>query len=209
MAKRFRSGWLAALRQVWPVFLIILAVFILGLAAGGVGLQRMQAEQTLLLNQELELFFQQYSLVEIDTGQVLRGVLYRDAGQVLIMYVLGLTVIGIPALLGIIFLRGFALGFTVMYLTREQSTPGIALTIAAILPQNVLMVPALLLAGVASLSFALVLARRFNDSRVLVWPNFVVYSGLMALVLLCMAVAGLVEVYLTPLLFKYYTNYLL
>ncbi|MDD4169933.1 MAG: stage II sporulation protein M [Desulfotomaculaceae bacterium] len=209
MANTFRSFLLAILRQKWPVCLIILAVFVLGQATGCAGVGRMQADQAQQLNLELDLLFQQAGVFEVDTPQAIRSVLYEDVILILFMYLSGLTVIGIPVLLAIIFMRGFALGFTIMYLAREQSTQGIILTLAAILPQNILMVPALLIAGVASLSFALLLARRFNNSKVLVWPKFVVYSGLMVLVLFCMVGAGLVEVYLAPLLFKLAVNYML
>lgn len=209
MANMFRSICFVTLRRKWPACLTVLAVFVLGQAAGCVGVEKMQADQVQQLNLELDHFFQQAGMFEIDALQAIRSVLYNDAILILLIYLLGLTVIGIPVLLAIIFIRGFALGFTIMYLAREQSTQGIILTLAAILPQNILMVPALLIAGVASLSFALLLVRRFNNSKVLVWPKFVVYSGLMVLALLCTVGAGVVEVYLTPLLFKLATNYVL
>ncbi|MDD3654243.1 MAG: stage II sporulation protein M [Desulfotomaculaceae bacterium] len=209
MASTFRSIWFETLRQKWPVFLIVITVFILGHVAGCTGVDKMQPEQIQQLNLELDSFFQQACMLEIDTPRAIRDVLYSNVTLILLIYLLGLTVIGIPVLLIIIFIRGFALGFTVMYLAREQSTQGIILTLAAIFPQNILLVPALLIAGMASLSFALLLIRRFNNSKVLVWPKFVIYSWLMFLVLFCMAGAGVIEVYLTPLLVKFAANYAL
>jgi stage II sporulation protein M len=61
---------------------------------------------------------------------------------------------------------------------------------------------------VASLSFALLLARRFYNSKVQVWPSFVVYSSLMLVIMACAAGAGLVEVYFTPFLVKTAANYM-
>ncbi|OPY59027.1 MAG: Stage II sporulation protein M [Pelotomaculum sp. PtaU1.Bin035] len=209
MAKMFRSFWLAFLRQKWPVCLIILSVFALGLAAGFSGVHKLQNDQTQELNLTLEHFLQQAGLLEIEASKAMKGIFYNNIFLVLAVYLLGLTVIGIPIMLAIIFMRGFALGFAIEFLTREKSVQGIILTLAAIFPQNAIMVPALLIAGMASLSFALLLAKRFNNSKISVWPGFVIYSGLMVLILVCFAGAGLVEVYLTPLLVKITVNYVL
>lgn len=207
MGNGFRGFWANSLRRNWPAYLIVLAVFTLGLAAGSFGVQKLQADQAQELSLYLDRFLQQAGMIEVDSAKALRDVLLNDIILFLAVYLLGLTVIGIPVMLGIIFTRGFVLGFTICFLTRDKSVQGVILTCAAILPQNIFLVPALLVGGVASLSFALLLARRFYNSKVLIWPSFVVYSALMFLVTACSAGAGLVEVYLTPILVRLAANY--
>lgn len=208
MLKRFWGIWAASLRHNWPVYLVILVVFILGFTAGVYGVQRLQSDQARELGSYLDSFLQQAGAIEVDSVKALRDVLYNDIIIILAIYLLGLTVIGIPAILGIIFTRGFVLGFTIYFLAREKSIQGIILAFAAVLPQNIFLIPALLMGGVASLSFALLLARRFYNSKVLVWPSFVVYSSLMLMVMACSAGAGLIEVYFTPFLVKLAANYM-
>lgn len=207
MANWFRGFWANSLRQNWPAYLIVLVIFALGLAAGSLGVQKLRVDQAQELSLYLDRFVQKAGVLDVDAGKALKDVLYNDIMIILAVYLLGLTVIGIPVMLGIIFTRGFVLGFTIGFLTREKSVQGVILTCAAILPQNIFLVPALLMGGVASLSFALLLARRFYNSKVLIWPSFVVYSALMLLVMACSAGAGLVEVYLTPILVKLAANY--
>lgn len=202
MAKRFRELWAQSLRHNWPAYFFILGIFGLGLAAGTLAVQTIGAGQYQELTAFLDGFLQQAGVIEVDSAQVLRSTLYNDILLVLAVYLLGLTVIGIPVVLGIVFVRGFILGFTVKFLTGAKSIQGLALACAAILPKNIILLPALLLAGVASLSFSLLLARRFFNSKVQVWPSFVVYSGLMLLITGLAAGAGLVEVYLTPVLLR-------
>ncbi|NLI12377.1 stage II sporulation protein M [Pelotomaculum propionicicum] len=208
MFKQLGEGLAASLRQNWPVYLTILLVFAMGIAAGVYGVQKMQSEQVLALGGYLDNFLRQAGALEMDPAKALRDVLYNDLVVILAVYLLGLTVIGIPVILGIIFTRGFVLGFTIYFLAKEKSIQGIVLAVAAVLPQNILLIPALLMGGVASLSFALLLARRFNNSKVLVWSSFVVYSSLMLVVLICAAGAGLVEVYITPFLVKMAASYM-
>ncbi|MFX4260947.1 stage II sporulation protein M [Pelotomaculum propionicicum] len=208
MGRKFLSLWADSFRQSWPAYLAVLVLFALGITAGTLSVQRLQADQAQELRMYLDQFVMQAGVIEVDTVKALREVLLSDIVVILAVYLLGLTVIGIPVILGIIFTRGFVLGYAVSFLTSEKSTQGIILACAAVLPQSILLIPALLMAGVASLSFAVLLARRFNNSKVIVWPSFVGYSGLTVVVLAFAAAAGLVEVYFTPLLVKLAANYM-
>lgn len=207
MGKWFREFWANSLRQNWPAYLIVLAVFVLGLIAGSFGVRNLQAEKAHELVLYLDSFLNQAGMIEVDTEKALVEVLYNYIIVILGFYFLGLTIIGIPVMLGIIFARGFVLGFSIGFLAMKKSAQGVVLACVAILPQNIFFIPALLMGGVVSLSFALLLARRFFNSKVLIWPGFIVYSTLMFLVTACSAGAGLVEVYLTPVLIKLAAGY--
>ncbi|MDF9409045.1 MAG: Stage II sporulation protein M [Pelotomaculum sp. PtaB.Bin013] len=207
MFKAFLTLCKTSLRRQWLVYFIVLLVFTLGLTAGFAGVQKLQTDQTDQLQSEVDRFLQQAGMLEIDFSMATRDVIYNGIILVVAIYLLGLTIIGIPFVLAILFVRGFALGFAIEFLTREKSIQGTVLTIVAILPHNILMIPALLFAGAASLSFAWLLAKRFHNSKIQIWPSFIAYSGIMVLVTVCFAGAGLVEVYLTPLLIKIAANY--
>lgn len=209
MLKSLRGFWGNSLRHSWPAYLIVVVVFAFGVITGTVGVKGLPFEQA----QELKIFLDQLLLqagmMEVDKPGALWDVMYNDLILILEIYLLGLTVIGIPVMLGIIFTRGFVLGYCIAFLINQSSVQGLALTCAAILPQNIILVPALLLGAVASLCFALLLVQRFYNSKITIWPSFVVYSVLMSLVLAISAGAGLIEVYLTPLLVKLTAAYLL
>lgn len=209
MLKSLRGFWGNSLRNSWPAYLIVSVVFAFGIITGAVGVEGLPLEQVQELNTYLAQFLQQAGSIEVDHTGALRDVMYNYLVLILEIYLLGLTVIGIPVMLGIIFTRGFILGYCIAFLTDQNSVQGLALACAAILPQNIILVPALLLGAVASLCFALLLVKRFYNSKIIIWPSFVVYSGLICLVLAVTAGAGLIEVYLTPLLVKLTAAYLL
>lgn len=206
MVNWIRGFWANSLRYNWPSYLIVLAAFSMGLAAGFLGVEKLQVEQVHELVQYLDRFLQQAGMIEVDTNKAFWDVIYNDIFVILAVYLLGLTVIGIPVMLGIVFTRGFVLGFTICFLAKGKGIQGVILACAAVLPQNIILVPALLLGGVASLSFALLLARRFFNSKVLVWPSFVLYSFLMVLVMVFTAGSGFIEVFVTPVLIKLTVN---
>lgn len=206
MVYRFRKFWANSIRQSWPAYLMVLLIFIAGLTAGAIGVHKLEVSQAQELGAYLDRFMRQAGMIEVDQVKALKTALYNDIAVILAIYLLGLTIVGIPLILGIVFARGFALGFTVAFLTGEKIAGGPALAFAAVLPPNILLIPALLMGGVASLSFALLLVKRFNNSKVLVWPSFIAYSSLMLIVAVCSAAAGLIEVYFTPFLIKVAAN---
>lgn len=199
--------WKTSLRQQWFVYFIVLAAFALGLAAGSAGVGKLPIEQAELLQLEVERFLLQAGWLEIDYSLAARDVLLNDFILLAAIYLLGLTIIGIPFVLVILFIRGFALGFAIDFLITGESVQGTVLVLAAVLPQNILMVPALLLAAAGAVSFACLLAKRFHNSNIQVWPGFIAYSGVMIVAAVCFACAGLLEVYLTPLLIKLAAGY--
>lgn len=206
LAKVFRNYFLGSLRYGWPVYLLVLAAFAAGVIAGAAGAERLSTEQSTSLSDCLDRFVFQAGSIEIDPA-LAKDALYNDLTVILAFYILGLTVIGIPVLLALVFFRGYILGFSVSFLTIDRPMRGLVIVLAAVLPQNLFLVPAILLGGVASLSFSLLLARRFFNSKFLVWPGFVRYSGMMLIILGLAAGAALVEVYLTPPLIKMAADY--
>ena len=208
MAHRYQGFWANSLRQNWPAYFIVLIIFALGFTAGILGVQKLQVNEAQELSLYLDRFMEQAALIDTDPVGSFGSVLYNDLIVIAAVYLLGLTIIGIPIILGLIFTRGFVLGFSIFFLGWEKNIQGIILSCAAILPQNIIFIPALLLGGIASLSFALLLGRRFLNSKVLIWPSFIVYSILMFLLAVLAFVAGLVEVHLTPFLVKLAANFL-
>lgn len=119
------------------------------------------------------------------------------------IYVLGLTVIGIPLVLVAVFSRGFILGFTIGFLVREKAVKGLIFALVSVLPHNILVVPAIIAGGVISLSYsAAIIKRRFFSQNPSGVRRFGLYTAVMSILCLVTAVAGFVEAYVTPVFIK-------
>ncbi|NMB39225.1 MAG: stage II sporulation protein M [Firmicutes bacterium] len=117
-----------------------------------------------------------------------------------LVWVLGLTIIGAPLILGIIFMRGFVLGFTVGFIISEMSFNGIIVAIASVLPHNLLILPALIITSTTSLSFAAAAVKTLTGSSKGNILNQFIGSTLIILVSCALlAAAALVEMYITPI----------
>lgn len=194
--------WLASLRANWLYVLAVLLCFILGSCFGVLSVDYLNHQQVDSLIVYLDGFIENVSVLNIDTKEALKTSITNNLLVVLAIYLMGLTVLGIPLVLVLIFFRGFALGFTFGFLTKQKAWQGITLAAVSVLPQNIFYVPALLIGSVASLSFSVLLVRRYFNSKVAVWPSFLGYSFLMLMVTAAAVGAGFIEVYFTPWLIK-------
>lgn len=111
---------------------------------------------------------------------------------------LGLTVLGFPLVLALVAMRGFALGFTVAFLVQAKAFPGVLIALLAILPQNLVNIPVLLIAGVAALSFSLDLVRGRRDVMMPLGRQILLYLAFFLALLPVSAAGSLLEAYLSP-----------
>lgn len=161
-----------SLKSSWPLYLLVLAIFALGLICGALNVNFLPAAKVEALHDYIDAFFKQALGLHVDTSQVAWEAIYNKIIMMAALYILGLTIIGIPAILGLIFLRGFVLGFTVAFLSRDLAWLGLLLAAASIMPQNLLYLPALFIGAVAALSFALLLFPRSSSTWSKVWGAF-------------------------------------
>mgnify|MGYP004554483175 CR=1 FL=1 len=113
------------------------------------------------------------------------------------LWFLGLSLFGIPCIGGLLFLKGFALGFSVSFLVGRQVSAGLLVSILGVLPQNLLLIPAVLLGG----TLAAVFSRQIWQGRVGA-RQVALYSGCFALLLLVGAVAAWLQGYVAPALLQ-------
>lgn len=120
----------------------------------------------------------------------------------LLPFVLGLSVIAAPAVLALVFLRGFAFGFTLAFLFEELSYKGILFALASVAPHALFSLPASWLAAGAALTFALgafkVLTRRRAEETV--YAHFLSAAVLTGVAGLLFVVAAWVQSRIAPVL---------
>lgn len=152
----FRS-WLAEYLQArWGVLTWIAAVFAAGLLFGGLAVGALPSQDRFELAAFLGTLLEQVAFGggPVVTGAVFQASLLHTLRLLLLLWVLGLSVLGAPLIFVLVFLRGFLLGFAVTFVIGQLGAKGVAVALGAVLPQGLLMAAALFLAGVGALTFA-------------------------------------------------------
>lgn len=128
-----------------------------------------------------------------------------------LIWILGLSVIGLPGILILDFLKGVLIGFTVGYLVGQYSWKGLLFALVSVAPQNVLVIPVLMMCSVAAITFSLYIIRDrliMNRGSSMTRP-FISYALLtFSMALLTLGVASF-ETWITPVMMRWVTPMLL
>jgi len=202
-----KTGWRGGiggyLRRRWAALILAVLALTAGFVAGRQGAGRLDAAEWADLAVQVELSLQTMLEEPSVRAAALRGALIDDVAKpVASMWLLGLTLIGAPLILYLLFLNGLAVGFTAEFVLSDPSAG--PLWAAALLgPHNVLAMPGLALAAASALHFAaaaLGILLRSRRTRGGVGVHLLAASGGSAAAGLMLLGALLVETYVTPLL---------
>lgn len=198
-----------ALKANWLLYLVVLAIFVLGFALGALKVNFLHPAQTERLHRFMDAFVRQVPGIFPEPSRLLWEAMTTKLMVVVLFYLLGLTFLGVPLILALVFFKGFALGFALFFIYHYFPWPkGAVLVLFTIVPQHLLYLPALLMGAGASLSFALLLVPRPYASFSVVWQSLLHYTALMFFALAVAASGVLVEVFFTPWLAKMAVSFL-
>lgn len=139
----------------------------------------------------------------------LRSLMYNIVFTTLLIWVLGLTIIGSPLIVLIVFLRGFVLGFTGGFIVQQMSWRGVLFSLGTIGPHNLLIIPVIILVATSSVTFSLAaLKMLISKDRSTMFPQFVL--NLLHLLVGCafLVLGALVEAHLTPVIMEGLSSWL-
>lgn len=203
---------LAYLRQNFSVHLkanivayfFMILIIVIGVVIGALAVKILPDDQKNELINYLHIFFNGLTQENenIASGSMISVVMFNNVKTVILMWILGFTIIGIPFVLFILFTRGFIIGFTVGFLVNEYVMKGLLFAFASVLPHNLFAVPAMLLLGVSATTFSLMLLRRKSYGRINIWYEGMRYSMVCIVSLAVMLIAALLEVYISPVFMK-------
>ncbi|NPV90371.1 MAG: stage II sporulation protein M [Firmicutes bacterium] len=201
------EGWRNYTRQFfrdrYGILIVILLIFLLGVAGGCLGANKMPVEKREQLSVYLDGRWNEFTEQPVDRVAMLEGSVIRNLEITAAIWFLGLTVIGIPFIAGLVAFRGFILGFTVGFLVEQMSWQGVILSLLGILPHNLIAVPTLIAAAALGVSFSMELVRgRISIGFGGMGRMVLGYTTTMLALTAVMAAAGLTEGILSPSLIR-------
>ena len=202
MLTNFRNGFGDYLKINIVSYFVVILIFLIGIVLGALAIKVLPDTQKMELVQYLNIFFSEFAHQAQGNMEILLTTLGSNLKIILLLWVLGFTIIGIPFVLFIIFTRGFIIGFTVGFLVNEYVFKGFLFALVSILPHNFIVIPLLAFTSVTAISFSIRLIRRKNQIAGRLFSDSINYSLLCAMACVAMIVASLVEVYVSPIFMR-------
>lgn len=182
---------------------MVVTMLVMGIIFGSVGAQTLDPVEKSRLVQFLGRFSQSLAN-SIPAAKVSpQTAIITNLQKLSIIWVLAVTVIGAPAILAIVFLQGFATGFTVAILVSEWSMKGLLLGLASVVPHNVFLVGGLVISSVGGLTHAWASAKSlFVREATPLRTRLLAFSLICLICAVILIVGGLIEAYLSPFLVR-------
>ncbi len=187
------------------IYIFTTVLFLMGIIFGAIIVNSLSLGQRHDLHIYLNQFFGQVAEGQFaDSAAMFAQSFAHYMKYIGLMWVLGLTIIGLPVILILLFIKGVVVGFTVGFLVNQLGMNGFLLSFASVMPQNFILVPAFIIVSTASVAFSLKMVRHqfIKRSHEPIFQSFLRYSALVVCIGAVLAVASAFEAYISPNLMR-------
>lgn len=178
------------------IFVFITILFLTGVIFGAVIVNGMNFSQKQDLFFYLERFFN-FTINEqgIDRTLIWQESFFYHIKFLGILGVLGLSIIGLPIIWILIFIKGLVIGFSVGFVVSQLGSEGLLFASLSIIPHNLIIVPVYLIAGSLTMIFSLLLFKKiFSRGSVnYLRKPFFNYIIVFSVLFIASSVAALIE----------------
>jgi len=184
-------------------YILISTIFIIGMLIGNYKVLSLEGGVQEYLTDLIDRYVANDNLAQWSTQALFYHSFLNQAKIIAGIWFLGLTIIGAPLILTLVFYKAFSLGFTVGFLVYAKQGAGIVISLISIFPQNLVYIPCVIVWSVVALNFSLFIVRRGRlKTGTSLSTALAYYTLLMLVYLLIIAVGAFIEAALSPWLLK-------
>lgn len=155
------------LREHLTIYTFMIILFITGVIFGAIIVNSMHFVQKQDLFFHLEQFFGQIATQNIMThGDIFKQSVFYHVKYLLFLFILGISLIGLPLIWVLLFLKGLVIGFTVGFIVNQLGMNGLLLAALSVAPQNLIIIPIYIGASSLAMIFSLTLLEKLFARRV-------------------------------------------
>jgi len=205
-ALKIKTNVMLHIRENIALYLLVVFVFITGVAAGGFTVSSISAEQRLYLAD----YLQGYSYIlgnqpHVDRSTIFIKAVLHNLQTAFFIWLFGLTYLSAPLVLITVGARGFFLGFTVAFLIDYYALNGLFMVLTCILPQSFIHIPCLMVMGVLALQFGIerFRIRKLPHLKHMRLRRIAPYTFKFVLIIIAFFVSSMFEAFVVPLVFKF------
>jgi stage II sporulation protein M len=205
LLSKIREMIVKHIKNNFNTYFFLLLAFVIGISAGAFTVNGLSAIQREELMNYFQGFIHLLDNQKVDTNELLRISIYEYIRIIAVLWVLGLTIIGIPFIFILLGIRGFITGFCSGFIIQTLGLKGAMFTLFALLPKEFIIIPCLIALGVNGINFSLNIMKNKSIKRISKESWKTRFAGYCVLTMFytCLVFIGiLLEVYVTPVLIR-------
>src|SRR5690625_1192143 len=188
------------LKDLITVDIVMTTLFLIGIIFGAIVVNSMTFIQKQDLFFHLERFLTQINGdMSFENIDILKRSFFSHVNYLFLLFLLGLTIIGLPIVWILIFIKGLVVGFSVGFIVNQLGFKGLLLATLSIAPQNIIIIPIYIIAASLSMIFSLGLLHKImgHSSSQSVTRPFIQYTFIFVILILCAFIGTLIETYIS------------
>ncbi|MCL6458548.1 MAG: stage II sporulation protein M, partial [Gorillibacterium sp.] len=191
-------------QEHFSIYMFVSVIFTIGVVFGSVLVSALTLDMNQDIARHLGNFFAKMDQgLGIDPVRSFWTIFGLNVKWLLLIWLLGMSVVGLPVVLVLNFLKGALVGFTVSFMITEYAWEGVLFSLTAVLPQNLILIPIMLVSSASAVIFSLYLVRnRFLKQNGSIYHPFSRYCLLTLLLVALVAGISLFEAYGSPELMR-------
>jgi len=188
-----------------PLFLFVFVLFIVGMIFGSIASDILDNRQKNFLFNYLDSFLHVLKNNGMEDPFVVFKYTFGNYLKIIgLLWMLSISIIGIPFLVIFVFLKGLTIGFSIGFLVGGLSFKGMLFSLLAVVPQNLLIIPALFTIVVFGLNFSFLFVKNMMvNNRLNIFQHLISFSSIVLLMVFVIFIATLFEAYISPILMSF------
>ncbi|MDQ0256160.1 stage II sporulation protein M [Evansella vedderi] len=186
------------------IYMFTIVLLCMGVIFGAIIVNSLSFSQKNDLYAYLSLFFGQVEQGEFASSSAMFTQSFSHYSKYIgLMWVLGLSVIGLPIIFILLFIKGIVVGFTVGFLVNQMGFDGFLLSFATILPQNIILIPIFITVTTIATAFSIKIWRQITRRGFEpIFQYFITYLIFLLAVGVFIAFVSAYEAYVSPAVMK-------
>ena len=203
MNKKLNRG-LAIIIPDKKVNTFIMFIIILGIISGSLFLVVLKDTDHSLVIEKINTFFTNINTNNINNIEAFKNAFIENIIFVILVWILGMSIIGIIINIFMIYLKGFIIGFSLSSFFLVYKYKGILSSLIYVIPSQLINILIILILGVYTLLFSKYLFKMifFKDKTVNLGKFFKKYVLVFGICIILCVISSLCEAYLLPSLLK-------
>ena len=187
----------------------ITIISIIGIIAGALFITILNSVDKETVNNSLETFINNVSNNELNYSLSLRSNLISNFIFIFVVWILGMTIVGIPIIIFMYFIKTFILGFSLSAIIYKYGTKGIIYSFLYVFPHNILNLFIFAILLIHSLIYSFKLSKKLaEDENVNYKKNINKHKYVLLLSVIGVLLTSLYATYIMPYIFKIVLNLL-
>ncbi len=183
--------------------IIAFSVFIIGITTGSIFIMVINANDKSLIVEHITNFFENVNSSNYSYLDSLKNILSLNYFYVIVIWILGLSILGILVNMFLTYLKGFIIGFTTSSLIITYGFKSILAVILYIIPHTLINSLVIIVLTIYSITFSRYLLIQIFQKKDMKTKNFMKKYLIILLIAISLTlVSSISEVYLFPFLLK-------